>query len=581
MTSPRTSRTPASLRALVLAAAMIAAGCSLTPTYRVPESALNGALSQDESWHLAELTGDDEVSLIDGTQFRDPTLQKLLAQLQTDNLDIQQAEARLRAAGGVLEGAGAGRLPQVGIDLGGTRRRGSATTGTRSGSSLSFSGGNGNDGNSSNGSSLSNGSGSSGNNAIRRGVDAGARISWAPDLWGTVAAQVASGEAGLQAASANLRAAILQAQVSLIQAYWRMRLAEERLNLLQRSVATTRRSLDTTRNQYAAGMVSRSDVLQAEIRLQSIASRRHALERSRDTERHAIAVLLGKPPAALENLRYRPLAPVPSLPKKVAIDLLRRRPDVRAAEREVAAANAEIGVARGAWLPTLSFSGTYGLGADTMAELLASPLRTWSVGAQLAATLFDGGTRRGRLMQTEAAYDEKVAAYRQQVLNAVQEIEDNLLNMRTLASEATDQEELARLAEASERVVRNRYQTGMVGYLEVATAEATTIDARDQALSLRAERLASYVDLLAALGGSLPAPIPAYTAGTSRSTATGKLPALGPAKASAKTPAKSSAGTTRKSARTPAGSARKSPASVPVTAPARNPAGAPIKSAQR
>ena len=188
---------------------------------------------------------------------------------------------------------------------------------------------------------------------------------------------------------------------------------------------------------------------------------------------------------------------MPALPETLSIDLLVRRPDVRATERAVAAANAELGIARSAWLPDLTFTASGTLGAETVANLISSPLRSWSVGTQLAGTLFDGGTRSSTLQQQEAAYDEKVAAYREAVLKALQEVEDGMLNFQTLRNQR-----LVELAQESERVVRNRYQSGLVNYLELSTAESTSLSAQDTLLSLQANRLNNYITLLAAVGGS-------------------------------------------------------------------------------
>lgn len=196
------------------------------------------------------------------------------------------------------------------------------------------------------------------------------------------------------------------------------------------------------------------------------------------------------------------LPSVPALPETLSIDLLVRRPDVRATERAVAAANAELGIARSAWLPDLTFTASGTLGAETVANLISSPLRSWSVGTQLAGTLFDGGTRSSTLQQQEAAYDEKVAAYREAVLKALQEVEDGMLNFQTLRNQEADQQRLVELAQESERVVRNRYQSGLVNYLELSTAESTSLSAQDTLLSLQANRLNNYITLLAAVGGS-------------------------------------------------------------------------------
>ena len=555
------------------------AGCSVMTPYKVPASALEAPLEQNSGWHLASSTereaaahqaqagqagavgqktgtadkaaprgtdvsaagapsgstgenagrqSDDRiavVSLIDGAAFQDPVLKDLLQRLQSGNLSMVQAEARLRQAQATLSGAGATRLPQVGVNVQGGRSGSKGSTTGRSSSggnagalsalgldqdTLSQLGGNG--------------------KGAANNVQAGTTISWAPDLWGKVSAQVESGRAAVQAAEANRRAAELQAQVSLIQAYWRMRLAEAQLILQARSEATSERSLQLTRNQYQAGLVTRADVVQAETSLQSVVTQRHALERSRDTERHAIAVLLGLPPSSLSAADLAPTAmantvpggkdasappvmlpAVPAIPETLSIDLLRRRPDVRVAERQVAAANADVGVARGAWLPDLTLSTTGTLSSATVANLLSSPLRSWSVGAQLAQTLFDGGTRNAALKTQEAAYDEKVAAYRLQVLTALQEIEDGLLSRRTLANQETDQQRLVALAQEAERVVRNRYQGGVVNYAELASAESTSLSAQSQLLSLQAERLNNYITLLAAVGGSwqLPRSAPA------------------------------------------------------------------------
>ena len=547
------------------------AGCSVMTPYKVPASALEAPLEQNSGWHLASSTereaaahqaqagqagavgqktgtadkaaprgtdvsaagapsggtagdagrqSDDRiavVSLIDGAAFQDPVLKDLLQRLQSGNLSMVQAEARLRQAQATLSGAGATRLPQVGVNAQ-AGRQGSkgSTTGNRSGSTGSSSALNALGLDEQTLSQLSGNSTGATNN-----VQAGTTISWAPDLWGKVSAQVESSHAALQAAEANRRAAELQAQVSLIQAYWRMRLAEAQLILQARSEATSERSLQLTRNQYQAGLVTRADVVQAETSLQSVVTQRHALERSRDTERHAIAVLLGLQPSSLSAADLAPTAmantvpggkdasappvmlpAVPAIPETLSIDLLRRRPDVRVAERQVAAANADVGVARGAWLPDLTLSTSGTLSSATVANLLSSPLRSWSVGAQLAQTLFDGGTRNAALKTQEAAYDEKVAAYRLQVLTALQEIEDGLLSRRTLANQENDQQRLVALAQEAERVVRNRYQGGVVNYAELASAESTSLSAQSQLLSLQAERLNNYITLLAAVGGS-------------------------------------------------------------------------------
>lgn len=524
------------------------------------------------------------VTLLNGAAFDDPVLTHLLERQQTGSLTLIQSEARIRQARAVLAGAGASRLPQVTANAGGTRQ-GTKASGSASSSMSSAMSGSGTSATGTTGSSGM--SGMSGGLGVANTVQAGTSISWAPDLWGRVSAKVEGSRASLEAAEADRKAAELQAQVSLIQSYWRMRLAEARLVLLERSIATAERSLKLVRNQHASGLVARADVVQAETRLQTVLTQRHELVSSRDTERHAMAVLMGIPPSALTAEMLKPAAgsvlgrqigssgaampsasgagspeasgagtpqtsgmpgtgsssasgfrktadasdtgktvkpgtegadgpdrasgqtappvqlpSVPALPESLSIDLLVRRPDVRATERAVAAANAELGIARSAWLPDLTFTASGTLGAETVANLISSPLRSWSVGTQLAGTLFDGGTRSSTLQQQEAAYDEKVAAYREAVLKALQEVEDGMLNFQTLRNQEADQQRLVELAQESERVVRNRYQSGLVNYLELSTAESTSLSAQDTLLSLQANRLNNYITLLAAVGGS-------------------------------------------------------------------------------
>lgn len=595
---------------LMSAWAMSLGACSVLPVHERPAAALDAPLSQAAGWQLvtdgeggdhrtgagADGSGVRFPAQQDGAAsrsgragppavpvvgllsekplFDDPVLDALLKALGEQNLQIRQAAARLRQAEAALSGADAGRWPQLGVNLSG--RRSNSSGGSLSGSGVSGGSGAGSAGSGAvGGFDGANGSQASGSRSgPRNSFSAGTSISWTPDLWGRVAAQVAASEASLAVAEADRQAVVLQMQVSLVQAYWRMRLAEARLALLQRSIETTERSLQLTQNQYKAGLVARADVIQAQTQWQGLVTQRHGLARNQAIERHAIAALLGKPPALfrlpeattagttsggsapaeaaasgtaptgpgagtkasdgnkgplplpgarIEEGQARtdmemqatgqqgsdsfdadvsPALPaVPELPETLSIDLLRRRPDVRAAEQKVVAANASLGIARGAWLPDLSFSSAFALGADTLSDLISSPLRTWSLGSQLAAVIFDGGARRAELARQEAAYDETVAAYRQQVLTAVQDIEDQLLTHRTLALQLADQQELVSLAEASERVVRNRYQSGLVNYLELASAQRLTINSREELLNLQAERLAAHVNLLAALGG--------------------------------------------------------------------------------
>ncbi|MDO5102451.1 MAG: TolC family protein, partial [Lautropia sp.] len=302
--------------------------CSVMPAYEQPPAALDTSLSQAAGWHLAAgvtpasgrkaenipAVGSSSVAassvpvvglLSGGPLFDDPVLDAMLQELSVQNLQVQQAAARLRQAEATLSGAGANRWPQLGVNLGGRRSGGSGANWSLTGSSGTSGGASSGVGAAANGTGSGAGAtgssqGSSSNSGPRNSFSAGASISWTPDLWGRVSAQVAASEASLAVAEADRQAVVLQMQLNLVQAYWRLRLAEARLALLARSIETAERSLQLTRNQYEAGLVARADVIQAETQWQGLVTQRHGLTRSRMIEQHAIAALLGKTPASFK-----------------------------------------------------------------------------------------------------------------------------------------------------------------------------------------------------------------------------------------------------------------------------------------
>ena len=262
-----------------------------------------------------------------------------------------------------------------------------------------------------------------------------------------------------------------------------------------------RRSLDLTRNRYDAGVVARVDVVQAEVQLKSAQAQLIDIGVERAQLEHAIALLVGDAPANFALAPAAGMAKMPEIPVGLPSTLLERRPDIAAAERAVAVANARIGVVEAALFPTLTLSAAGGFRSADLASLLTAPSRVWSLGAALAQTLFDGGLRKAQTRQAIAAYDEDVAVYQQTVLAGFQEVEDHLVALRILDEEARLQDEVVRAARQATQLTLNQYRAGIVSYLNVITAQATQLGNERTAASLHGRRLGASVALVKALGG--------------------------------------------------------------------------------
>jgi len=257
-----------------------------------------------------------------------------------------------------------------------------------------------------------------------------------------------------------------------------------------------------TQNRYAAGVAAQADVASARTQLENARAQMLALDRQRAQLEHALAVLLGRAPSQF-GLEAGPLLAgvVPEPPAGLPSQLLERRPDIAAAERRTAQANARIGVAQAAWFPDLTLSAQAGYRGSQWAEWLSAPFHFWSLGPALAFTIFDGGARQGQLEEARAVYDEQVSAYRLTVLSALQEVEDYLVQLRVLAQEQETQGRALASARESLQLTRNQYDAGMIDYLSVVQVEATALSAERSALSLRLSRLIASVQLMTALGG--------------------------------------------------------------------------------
>jgi NodT family efflux transporter outer membrane factor (OMF) lipoprotein len=312
---------------------------------------------------------------------------------------------------------------------------------------------------------------------------------------------VEAGEANWQASAAQLEAARLSARATLAQQYFALRVADTTRRVLEDTVKAYQRSLELTRNRYAAGVVARVDVVQAEVQVKSAQAQLMDVGVERAQLEHAIALVLGEAPANFALAPSDLAIKMPQLPVALPSELLERRPDIAAAERAMAAANAQIGVAKAAFFPTLSLSAATGFRTTNIANVLSAPSRFWSLGGAAAEGIFDGGARRAVSDQAVAAYDLQVATYRQAVLTGFQEVEDNLAALRILEAEAALQDEVVASARHAVELTSNQYSAGVVSYLNVITAQATALANERTAVNVLGRRLTASVGLIHALGG--------------------------------------------------------------------------------
>ncbi|KAG8151492.1 efflux transporter outer membrane subunit [Burkholderia catarinensis] len=488
--------------AVAIATAVLLAGCAVGPDYHRPDTSIPAAFKEAPAgWKVAQPADRTDRGAW-WTVYNDPQLDALIGKLNASNQTIAQSAAAYRQARALVTEARAAYFPTVGLTASGSRAR----TPRTSGSSSSF------------------GSGSSGsiNNSYSVGLDA----SWEPDLWGKVSRTVSAQRAGEAAAAADLANARLSQQALLAQTYFQLRTSDALQKLLDDTVKSYERSLTLTQNQYAQGVAARADVIQAQTQLQSAQAASIDNGVARAQYEHAIATLIGEP-ASTFSLPPNPLTAEPPItPVDVPSAILERRPDIAAAERRAAAANEQIGVAIAAFFPTLTLSATGGVQSSVWSQLFTLPARFWTVGPQLAATLFDAGLRAAQTDAARATYDQDVAAYRLAVLTAFQDVEDNLASQRILAQEIDVQRQAVDSAEHALAIVTNQYKAGTVAYLNVLTAQTTAFTAQQKLATIGGQRMVSSVGLVKALGGgwdasdmarengdmAAPAPIPASSA---------------------------------------------------------------------
>jgi NodT family efflux transporter outer membrane factor (OMF) lipoprotein len=328
-----------------------------------------------------------------------------------------------------------------------------------------------------------------------------ASVSWEPDLWGRIAHSVQSSAADAQATVADLEVVRLSLHAELATDYFNLRGLDAEKDLLDRTIVAYRQALELTNNRFTGGIASQLDVAQAQTQLETTEAQDIDVGVLRAQYEHAIATLIGQPASTYSLPVRSPSWSVPAIPAGLPSELLQRRPDIASAERRVAAANAQIGVAQSAFFPDLTLSGSVGLESSIFSKLLTGPSLFWALGPQLAETIFDGGLRSARVEMARSQYDAGVAAYRQTVLSAFQEVEDNLASLRILKQEAGKQDEATRSADTSLQLAMNRYQTGIVGYLDVVAAQESALSNQRAQVDLMRRQADASVALIKALGG--------------------------------------------------------------------------------
>ena len=453
-------------------------GCSVGPNYVRPPVETPSAYKEAQGWKQAE-PRDERQRGNWWEAFNDAQLNTLATQVAITNQTIKAAEARVREARALTQAARAAFFPIVTANASATRSssRGQTSVGGSVGSTGGSSGG------------------------VRNSYNVALDVNWEVDLWGRVRRTVEASEATGEASAADLESAKLSARVQLAEDYFLLRVQDAQIRLLNDTVVAYERSLQLTRNQYAVGVVGRADVAQAETQLKSTQAQAIDAAVQRAQLEHAIAILIGKPPAEFSIAAEAVPTEFPVIPVELPSGLLERRPDIAAAERRAAAANAQIGVAESAFFPSLTLSATGGFQSSLLSELFSLPSRYWSLGPALAQIIFDAGLRRAQTAQAIATYDENVANYRQTVLTGFQEVEDNLAALRILEQEAGVQDEAVKAARESLAIVLNQYRAGTANYLAVVVIQAATLNNERTALTILGRRLTASVILIKALGG--------------------------------------------------------------------------------
>ncbi len=469
----------------LLAALMVLAGCSLAPTYKTPDAAAPAAfkeapvLTPQEAGSWKQAQPSEDIARGEWWKvFGDAQLNDFETQALAANQNLKAAAARLKEARAIQQTVRSQLFPTIGTGFGPAREQ------------------------------LAPGSFGVVNDVGTQAQTvwtAQANASYEVDLFGRVASSVNAAKADTQQSEALFRSVQLALQADVAQNYFTLRELDAEVDVLNKTVTLRSQELDFVQHRYDAGDVSELDLAQAKAELDSARSDAMTLVRQRAASEHSLAVLLGKAPADL-TVAANPLTPVDiKIPPGLPSSLLERRPDITAAERAMAAENARIGVAKAAFFPSLSLTGSAGFESGSLADLFMWSSRTFLLGplsgTSLNLPIFDGGLRTGNLANARAKYEEDVANYRQQVLVAFQEVEDNLVNLRVLQEQTKVEDAAVDASARAAHLSRVQYEDGSVNYLSVIETERTLLEARRSAVQLEGVRAVSTVNLIRALGG--------------------------------------------------------------------------------
>ncbi|EUK18196.1 NodT family RND efflux system, outer membrane lipoprotein [Commensalibacter papalotli (ex Servin-Garciduenas et al. 2014)] len=411
--------------------------------------------------------------------YNDPLLNQLEEQIDISNQNLKQAEASYRNARAMIDQVRAGFFPTLSIGPSFNRQgNGGGATGIGSGGNISYAKG-----------------------QTKNTYALQTAASWDLDLWGKIRRNTQSQVAAAQASAADLANARLSYQSQLAQTYFNLRYQDSLMDLLQKNIDFYEASLRVTQNQHNAGTIEPTALLQAKTQLQQTKAQLTQAGIARAQYEHAIAILIGKPPAELSIPRGSLSFTVPAIPVEVPATLLQRRPDIASAERAMEEQNAQIGAAIAAFYPDVTLSASLSYSGTPVGSLIQVANRIWSLGASASETLFDGGSRTSLVKQAEAQYDMSVATYRQTVLEAIQGVEDQLSNLRILEQQYIEQQQAVSLANQTAQIALNQYKVGTQDYTTVVTQQITSLSNQQTALGIQQQRMVDSVLLIQNLGG--------------------------------------------------------------------------------
>lgn len=444
--------------------------CTVGPDYQRPTANVPIEFKELKGWKTAQ-PQDQPLTGNWWELFKDTELNGLEAQVNLNNQSLAQADAQFRQSQSLVQEAKSAYFPTATGTATANRFR------AASGQSVAVQG-------------------------VKNLFGMAMSMAWEPDLWGGVRRQVEANEANAQASNATLQALKLSTHALLAQNYFQLRGLDAEKKLLNDTIVAYQKILKINENRYAAGVIGKTDITQAQTQLASAQAQAIDVQIARAKLEHAIAVLIGKAPAELTISVAGLTATLPAIPVSIPSQLLERRPDIAVSERQVAAANAQIGVAKAAYFPTISLSATKGTQSRELSTLLSTAARYWALGpAALALPLFDGGMRGSQMEAAINGFDASIAVYRQSVLVSFQEVEDQLSSLRLLAEEIQAQQIAVTAARESVALIDNQYKAGTVNYLNVMVAQGVALSNEKTAVTLQSQQLQAAVLLVKALGG--------------------------------------------------------------------------------